>query len=269
MQKTACQKFATLCEYEGQPILLSGTQRIMPMYSARRGLMRSEMTDPEAARIRIVTIDEHELFRVGLNLLLARQPGFEIVASASTWSDAMPLLQRKHPDVILLSISSHDAAGINSLPQLLAASEGTSILAISELRDPELFGKAVRLGAAGVLLRNSSAEMLVKAIECVNAGEAWLDRSITGSLLRKISPRKKAVKQDAENVRIASLTEREREVIKLAGKGLKNRQIAEKLFLSDITVHHHLTSIYSKLKVADRLELLIYSYRNNLAELPR
>jgi DNA-binding NarL/FixJ family response regulator len=69
-------------------------------------------------------------------------------------------------------------------------------------------------------------------------------------------------------MKIASLTEREREVIKLVGKGLKNRQIAQTLFISDITVHHHLTSIYSKLEVGDRLELLIYSYRNGLAELP-
>jgi len=117
-------------------------------------------------------------------------------------------------------------------------------------------------------LKNQSASTLVKAIERVHAGEAWLDRSTTASLLLELSPRNRAAKPDPELAKIASLTEREREVIKLVGKGLKNKQIAEKLFISNITVHHHLTSIYSKLDVSDRLDLLIYSYRNGLAHLP-
>jgi DNA-binding NarL/FixJ family response regulator len=126
----------------------------------------------------------------------------------------------------------------------------------------------MRLGASGVVYKNKSADMLIKAVECVHAGEAWLDRSTTASLLRELSPRNRAPKKNPEEIKISSLSQRERDVIKLVGKGFKNKQIAEALFISDITVHHHLTNIYSKLEVTDRLELLIYSYRYGLAELP-
>jgi DNA-binding NarL/FixJ family response regulator len=109
----------------------------------------------------------------------------------------------------------------------------------------------------------------MKAIERVHAGEAWLDRSLTASILRDLSPGTRSKKQDPDERKISSLTDREREVIRRVGEGLKTKQIAERLFISEITVHHHLTSVYSKLEVADRLELLIYAYRNGLADLPR
>jgi two-component system, NarL family, nitrate/nitrite response regulator NarL len=88
-------------------------------------------------------------------------------------------------------------------------------------------------------------------------------------LLRELANKTKAPRQSPEQMRIASLSEREKEVIKMVGKGLKNKQVAEALFISSITVHHHLTSIYSKLEVTDRLELLIFAYRHGLAEIPR
>jgi two-component system, NarL family, nitrate/nitrite response regulator NarL len=229
--------------------------------------MRREVPDDLAERIRIVTIDEHELLRAGLCSLLSQEKGFEVVGSASSWPEAMMLIQREQPDVVLYSINA-DGTNIDFLPELLAVSENTRILALADTGDKELLRRAVRQGAAGVLSKNQPAATLIKAIERVRAGEAWLDRSTTASLLLELSPRNRAVKQDPEKMKIASLTEREREVIRLVGNGLKNRQIAEKLFISDITVHHHLTSIYSKLDVADRLELLIFAYRNGLAQLP-
>jgi DNA-binding NarL/FixJ family response regulator len=229
--------------------------------------MRREVPGTLTAKIRIVAIHDNELFRAGLCSLLSQQQNFEIVGSAAAWPEAMPLLQREQPDVVLLCIGTQ-GTGMEFLPELLAICGSTRVLALSDSGDQELLRKAVRLGAAGVLSKTSPAAALVKAIERVNAGEAWLDRSTTASLLRELSRKNSRANQDPEQMKIASLTEREREVIKLVGKGLKNRQIAEKLFISDITVHHHLTSIYSKLEVADRLELLIYSYRNGLAELP-
>jgi len=230
--------------------------------------MRNEMPESSAARIRIFTIDGHELIRAGLCLLLSQQKDFEVVGGASTVPEAIPLVQRAQPDIILLSISRDDGAGVEFLPEILAASEATRVLALADSADEELSRKAVRLGASGVLSKDKPAATLVKAIERIHAGEAWLDRSTTAGLLRELSPRSRGPKQDPEQAKIALLTEREREVIKLIGKGLKNKQIAETLFISGITVHHHLTSIYSKLEVTDRLELLIYAYRNGLAALP-
>ncbi len=98
---------------------------------------------------------------------------------------------------------------------------------------------------------------------------AWLDRIMTANILQELSPRNRLQKRSPDEIKMERLTNREREIIKLVGEGLKNKQIAERLFISEVTVHHHVTSIYSKLEVADRLELVIYAYRNGLAELPR
>jgi two-component system nitrate/nitrite response regulator NarL len=229
--------------------------------------MRSEMSETVAVPIRIIAADELELSRAGLCLLLSQQKGFEVIGSFANWPEALAMVQREQPDIILLSISAENSIGLKFLPEFMAVSGSSKILVLSDSDDQELFRKAVRLGAAGVLSKNNSAATLVKAVECLNAGEAWLDRSITATLLQELSPRSPAAKKDPEQIRIASLTEREREVVRMVGKGFKNRQIAEKLFISDVTVHHHLTSIYSKLEVADRMELLIFAYRKGLAEI--
>jgi len=212
-------------------------------------------------------LEEQELFRTGLCLLLSQHLGFEMVGDAGKWPDMLSIIKREQPDIVLLAIGEN--IGIDPLPEITTLSENTKILVLSKSDDQKLHRQAVCLGAAGVISKYKAADMLVKAIECVYAGEAWLDRFTTASLLRELSPRNRAARQDPEERKIASLTDREREVIKLVGKGFKNKQIADTLFISDITVHHHLTSIYSKLEVADRLELLIFAYRNNLAELPR
>jgi two-component system nitrate/nitrite response regulator NarL len=227
--------------------------------------MRSELPDTTTEMIRIIAVETQEMTRAGLCLLLSQHKGFQIIGSVSSWPEAMPLLKNERPDIMLISIGPKD--GLEFLPEILAVSPSTKILALSETADSEFHRRAVRFGAAGILSKDKSAAMLVKAIERVNEGEVWLDRFSTAGLVRELSRRGPA-KQDPEQIKISSLTEREREVIRLAGQGLKNKQISEKLFISDITVHHHLTSIYSKLEVKDRMELLLYSYRNGLAEIP-
>ena len=119
----------------------------------------------------------------------------------------------------------------------------------------------------GVVLKEDAAELLLKAIEKVYKGEAWLDRLTLGNLLWEMSSQEKPT-PDPQTKRISSLTERERQVINLIAEGLKNRQIAERLFISPTTVTHHLSSIYSKLGVSDRLELVIYAFSNKLAKIP-
>ena len=106
----------------------------------------------------------------------------------------------------------------------------------------------------------------MKAIKKVSEGEVWIDRSMMGSMIQEFS---KPTQADPEEAKIDSLTLREREVIKLVGEGLKNRQIAERLYISETTVTHHLSSVFSKLEVSDRLELIIYAFRHALAKLPK
>ncbi|HSW39175.1 MAG TPA: response regulator transcription factor [Acidobacteriota bacterium] len=230
--------------------------------------MRNKKTGAPARRVRIVVLEEHKLYREGLCLLLSRHPGFELIGAVSDWDAVVALARDEQPDIIVAATAAGDAAVSKYLPETAAVSEDIRVLILAKTHDPEFNRRVVRLGASGILSNDKPAEMLIKAIECIHAGEAWLDRSTTASLLRELTPGYRAAKKDPFEKKIASLTGREQEVIRLVGKGLKNKQIAEKLFISDITVHHHLTSIYSKLDVADRFELLIFSYRNGLAEVP-
>jgi DNA-binding NarL/FixJ family response regulator len=138
------------------------------------------------------------------------------------------------------------------------------VLVLTGVRDKELHRQALQLGAMGIVLKDHAAEILIEAIEKVRAGEVWLDRSMLVALLGT-SARGDA---DPERVKIQMLTDREREIICLLAEGLRNKQIGERLFISEITVRHHLTSIFNKLAVSDRVELLIYAYRNGIVAAP-
>ena len=240
----------------------------LPICSLSQKTMKSELPQTDLALVRIVVIDEHELFRAGIRMLLEKQPGFAVVGEGANGTQALDIVKHEQPDIVLLDLDLHDGDGLELLPNIFAISEMTRVLALTSSRDPEVHRRAVQLGAIGVVSKNKPPDLLMKAIERVHAGEAWLDRSMTASVLRDMLPRNQTKKVNPEEAKIATLTERERGVIKLVGEGLKNKQIAERLFISDITVHHHLSSIYSKLSVSDRLELLIYAYRHGLATLP-
>ena len=118
----------------------------------------------------------------------------------------------------------------------------------------------------GIVLKEHAAEQLLKAIKKVHEGEVWIERSMVGSMIQELS---RPAMVDPEVVKIESLTEREREVIALVGEGLKNKQVGERLFISETTVTHHLSSVFSKLEVSDRLELIIYAFRHGLAKMPK
>jgi DNA-binding NarL/FixJ family response regulator len=121
----------------------------------------------------------------------------------------------------------------------------------------------------GIVKKEKAAEVLISAIERVHAGEAWLDPSLMAGVLTEMTRSSRGKKTDPEADKIAALTNREREVIALVGEGIKSKEIAGRLFISETTVRHHLTSIFDKLGVADRVELLIYAYRHGLASPPR
>jgi two-component system nitrate/nitrite response regulator NarL len=120
----------------------------------------------------------------------------------------------------------------------------------------------------GLVSKQKAADTVIRAIEKVYAGEVWLDRAMIASILNDQISTSVAPDQSVEALRIAKLTEREREVIQLIGEGIKNRQIAERMYISEATVRHHLTSVFAKLGVADRFELVIYAFQHGLAKLP-
>src|SRR5262245_43445676 len=219
--------------------------------------------------IKVLIIDDHAMFRTGLRLAIESRPGIKVVAEAATSAEALAAAAREAPDIILLDLDLGEESGFELLPELIASGHAGRVILLTGLRDPEAHRRAVRMGAVGLVLKDHAIETVLKAIEKVYAGEAWLDRTMIATILRERSRPDAANGRSAEAAKIATLTERERQAISLIGEGLKNREIAERMFISEATVRHHLTSIFNKLGVADRLELVIYAYQHNLAELPR
>ena len=214
--------------------------------------------------IRIVIVDDHLALRAGLCLLLEKQESMKVVGTACGREAAATIASEK-PDVIVLDSDLGQEDGLAVLQQLLNGSKTSRILVLTKKADPETHRRAIHLGAAGVVQKSAAAEVLVKAIEKVSMGEVWIDRSTMGKVLNDY---RNGQQKDPEADKISRLTRREREVIRLVGLGLKNKQIADKLFISEITVTHHLSSIFSKLEVSNRLDLLIYALGHNLAKMP-
>jgi len=223
--------------------------------------------EPAPQKIRIVIVDDQLIVREGLRMLLDNHPGIKVVAMASTRSEALDIISREPCDLIILDLELGGISSVSFIPQLREVARSARVLVLTGSRDSDTHQKAAQLGAMGVVLKEDAADLLLKAIEKVYKGEAQLVRVILGNILRQIS-RQDKVSLDPERKKISSLTDRERQVIALIAEGLKNRQIAERLFISPTTVTHHLSSIYSKLGVTDRLELVVYAFANKLAKMP-
>jgi DNA-binding NarL/FixJ family response regulator len=226
------------------------------------------MSDSDPATLRILLVDDHLVMRAGLRMLIENHPGMKVVALAGNRKEALELAAGELPDLILLDLELGAESGLTFLPELREAARDARVLVLTGLKDSEAHRQAVRLGAVGVVLKDQEPEVLIKAIEKVHAGEVWLDRTTTGNLFHEMTQRNSA-ELDPEESKIKSLTDREFQVIKLIAEGLKNKEIGKRLFISETTVTHHLSSIFSKLDVSDRLELVIYAFANKLATMPR
>ena len=221
-----------------------------------------------SAPIRVFLIDDHRTILWGLEKLIeSGNPGMRVVGSATGYAAAAELLEQASPDVIILDLDLGQESGLDAIPKLLATSNA-KILILTGLRDESVRHSAVLAGARGVVEKEARAETILAAISKVHQGEIWLDRAATGRLLVEVS-RKSAVRSTTtpEQRKIAALTVREREIIALTASnaGATAKVIAEKLHISEHTLRNHLTSIYEKLGVANRLELFAFAHQHKLA----
>ena len=223
------------------------------------------MPESQTHQIRIVLVDDHAVVRAGLRMLIESMDRLAVVGEAGNQEEALTVVAREQPDIILLDLDLAGRSSLEFLPELASAAREARILVLTAVRDPEMHRRAVLLGSMGVVLKSQAAEILLNAIDRVYRGEMWLDRAIVTSALKAISAANEGEKEDA--ARISTITKRESEIIFLIGEGLRNRQIAHRLFISETTVRHHLTSIFSKLGVSGRLHLVVYAHRHSLARL--
>jgi len=219
-------------------------------------------------QIRIVIIDRHLMVRLGLRTLIETNQEMVVVGEAGDCNEALIIVAREQPDIILFDPELKEQRGLDCLSYLSEIGKKSRVLIVTGLNDVNMHRRAVHLGAMGVVLKDQSGEVLMKAIKKVCAGEAWLDRLMMARILAERGRRGSLENLDPEAIRIAALTEREREVIVLVCEGLKTRRIAEQLFISEKTVSNHLASIYGKLGVSDRLELALYAYRQQMVRPP-
>lgn len=218
--------------------------------------------------IGIVIIDRDKLVREGLRRLMLDRPSLKIVGEAENRNEALSLVKDTQSDVILLDLDLGAENGLDLLSTLLLLPLRSRIIVVTNVTDSDKHRKAMVLGAMGVVLKRSGSEVLFKAIEKVHAGEIWYDRSKMGGVFRDILQSANGRNANPTAAKIETLTPREHEVISLVSLGLKNRDIGERLFISETTVRHHLTSVFEKLEVSNRLELIIFAFGEGLAKLP-
>jgi two-component system, NarL family, nitrate/nitrite response regulator NarL len=215
--------------------------------------------------IRILLVDDHKTMLWGLERLIqAEGDAFQLVGSASDGVEAKALCAEFKPDIVLLDLDLKGSSSIDFLPALIE--NGTSkVVILSANRDQATLAAAVKAGARGVVSKEAPTDDVLAAVRKVHGGELWLDQTLMQALLGQlVAPSTKA---DPEAQRIASLTAREREVIGMIvqGKGALNKDLAERAFISERTLRNHLTTIYQKLDVANRLELYVYATKHGLS----
>jgi two-component system nitrate/nitrite response regulator NarL len=227
------------------------------------------MQTAETSPIKILLVDDHAVVRTGLRLIIQSRTDMVIIGEAENRATALALAAAEQPDIILLDLDLGEDSGTDLIAELIEAASRVRIIVFTGLRDPAAHRQAVMRGAMGVVPKEKAADVLINAITRVYAGEAWLDAMTMAGVLKEMAQSNRPQESDREQAKIATLTNREREVLAEVGLGSKNREIAERLFISETTVRHHLTSIFDKLEVSDRVELLIYAYRHGLASPPQ
>jgi DNA-binding NarL/FixJ family response regulator len=224
----------------------------------------------EKKKIRIVVADDHPIFRDGLCRLLSLEEDFEIVAQANDGREVLEILQQTEPDILLLDLKMPNLDGLMTLQRLQSTRVRTRIIVLTASEDKQEFVQAVRFGTSGIVLKQTATDLLIKSIRKVHEGEIWLDSNTTAAVMRQFAagddptqPSATAAAQGRERDR-TPLSQREREIVGLVAQGFKNKEMAEKLFISEQTVKNHLHNIFDKLGVSDRLELALYAIHKGL-----
>jgi DNA-binding NarL/FixJ family response regulator len=216
--------------------------------------------------IHIVILDNHALVRAGIRLLVDNHEGMVVVGDSGNLTEGLEIVSRLKPEIILLELNLTEVSSVDIISSIINASDQSRIILVTGTSNPLIIQQAIEEGVAGVIFKTQTADQLIKAIEKVNAGEVWLERSMIANVLSRLSRNNKPAKINTEIDNINELSEREKQVVRLIGQGYKNKKISTQLFISETTVRHHLTSIYNKLGVSDRLELLVYAHRCGLVK---
>jgi DNA-binding NarL/FixJ family response regulator len=210
-------------------------------------------------RTRVIIADDHPIVLEGLTQLFAGEKDFDVVARCSTGDEALSALRRVRPDIAVLDIRMPGINGMELLRHVYDEGLPTRVVLLTAEISDDAVVEAVRLGVAGIVLKEMAPRVLLQSVRAVAAGEKWLDDGAMRRALDKMMRREAGL---ADAVRV--LTPRELEVVKMVATGMRNKQIAERLNITEGTVKIHLHSIYQKTGVSGRVELSIYAREKSL-----
>ena len=213
--------------------------------------------------IKVLLADDQALVRAGFHALLNRAEDIEVIGEAADGAEAVELARRTKPDVVLMDVRMPRLDGIAATAELCADPQlaGTKVIVITTFELDEYVHSALRAGASGFLLKDVEPDELRRAVRVVAGGEALLAPSVTRRLIAEFTRRARSSEQEA---RLALLTEREREVVALVGKGLSNDELAGELFISPATAKTHVSHAMTKLGARDRAQLVVFAYESGL-----
>ncbi len=216
----------------------------------------------QKSAIRVLIADDHAVFRDGLRKLLDTAEGVTTIGEAQNGDECIKLLSKLKPDILLLDLRMPDKSGLAVLEEIDFDTLPTRVVVLTAAEDDRDVVRAMRLGARGVVLKQSATDLLVKSIRRVHAGEIWLDNHMTAEVMKAFSKFSEAGPRREKPL----VSEREKEIVQLVAQGFRNKEIAENLFISEQTVKNHLHSIFDKLGVSDRLELALYAIHHRLTK---
>jgi two-component system NarL family response regulator len=228
------------------------------------------MSDPKpkaGSPIRVLVCDDQDLFRRGLTMVLAGEDGIDVVAEAGDGDEAVTTAEASMPDVVLMDVRMPKRSGIEATRAIKELLPSVRILMLTVSDEEEDLYEAVKAGAAGYLLKESSIEEVAGAIRSVVAGQSMLSPSVAAKLLVEFGNLARQADEQRKGF-APRLTERELEVLRLVAHGYSNREVANRLFISENTVRNHMRNILEKLHLRSRMEAVLYAVRQNLVELP-
>lgn len=209
--------------------------------------------------IRVALVDDDALIREGLRMIIEQESDLEIVGQAENGRDAVAMVSRSRPDVVLMDIRMPVMDGLEATSAITASAEPARVIILTTFELDEYVFEAIRAGASGFLLKRTQPQHLLEAIRVVAAGDALLAPSVTKRLIEAFAAR------PLENAKvIESLTAREREVLRGIGRGLSNQDLAEELFISDNTVKTHVKRVFLKIGARDRAQAVVIAYESGL-----
>lgn len=224
----------------------------------------SENAAPSAV-IRVVLVDDHALMRQGIAMILGASPDIEVVGEAGTGEEAVTVVRALSPDVVCMDVEMPGISGIDATRLLVEDPAITSrVLVLTTFEREDYLIAALSAGASGFLLKNSRPEVLADGIRAVAGGEALLSPEVTRAVIQRALTPSRATAAPAS---VASLTEREGEVLALVAQGLSNEEIAQQLFVGRATVKTHVSNVLMKLGLRDRVQAVSFAYRYGLVPL--